>query len=486
MKKQVSNYEVILPLDDEDHFLLLNGLYGAYDVVDKKVGAVLLSGDIDAIPMEEQERLLARGHLCDRHETEKEDLSLIAQVYRKLVREKLLCITLIPTYDCNFRCPYCFEKHRLSCGEEWLKKTMSTEMVDAVFEAIEKEKKRGSRIDRMRIYGGEPLLKENKEIIRYISKKAVDAGLTLDVTTNGYDLDQFIDVLTEYNYSLVFTTLDGTGEDNDKRRVYAGGGGSFEKIINNVGLALSKGLRVSVRINVGPENLDRASDLAEVFEEKGFTGYPGFVYYYTATNGENYPGEDHGVSFRELVKMQTRKGLEKNYAMEHVFRYAFDVYWMRSLIKDKEYYKTTDTACGAETNSLKIDPEGYIYTCTKLVAREDMRVGRVDVEKGKFAYTFDLLKWNNRSVMNLPECMECPYVFICRGGCAYEAYLEKGDISKHCCGQNKEIINDSAIEVCSEIFKKTGERELTKSLKELINSLAPEEKKKLFFAARKG
>ena len=160
----------------------------------------------------------------------------------------------------------------------------------------------------MRIYGGEPLLKENKEIIRYISKKAVDAGLTLDVTTNGYDLDQFIDVLTEYNYSLVFTTLDGTGEDNDKRRVYAGGGGSFEKIINNVGLALSKGLRVSVRINVGPENLDRASDLAEVFEEKGFTGYPGFVYYYTATNGENYPGEDHGVCFRCVLDEVTHKG----------------------------------------------------------------------------------------------------------------------------------------------------------------------------------
>ena len=49
MKKQVSNYEVILPLDDEDHFLLLNGLYGAYDVVDKKVGAVLLSGDNESV-----------------------------------------------------------------------------------------------------------------------------------------------------------------------------------------------------------------------------------------------------------------------------------------------------------------------------------------------------------------------------------------------------------------------------------------------------
>ena len=270
------------------------------------------------------------------------------------------------------------------------------------------------------------------------------------------------------HYSLLFITLDGTREDNDKRRVHVGGGGSFEKIMNNVELALSKGLRVSIRINVGPENLERVYDLAELIEKKGLTAYPDFCYYYTTTSGENYPGADHGVSYRELVEMQVRKGLDKNYAMFHVFKYAFYVDWFRQYIEDKEYFRTGDVACEAGTSNFLIGPEGHIYTCYKFVARDDMRVGRVDVDKGKFAFKFDLLKWKNRRVANMPECMECPYVFTCKGGCAYEAYWEKGDISASCCGQNKEIISDSAIGVCSEIYKKTGERELTRSLKEVI------------------
>ena len=479
MKGQLSKYDVIRPLEDGDHFLLMNGLYGALDVVDKKEGEALLSGDIDAIPGQERERLLARGHLCDSHETQKEDLAILAWMFRKIISENDAVIYLMPTYNCNFRCPYCFESHRLAKGEEWLKKTMSRELVDAVFEALEKEKGRGIRLERMRIYGGEPLLPENKEIIRYISKKSVEAGLPLDVTTNGYNLDQFIDILTEYHYSLIFTTLDGTREDNDKRRVHIGGGGSYEKILDNVGLALAKGLRVSVRINVGPGNIHRVQDLVEVFKEKGFTDYPGFIYVFYATEGENYPGADYGVSLKELVDMQVCKGMDKIHAMEHVAQYAHDVDTTQRVMDYNGYFISNDTACAAEGNAIMVDPEGSIYTCMKLVGRDDMKVGRVDMEKGKFAYTFDLLKWYNRRVMNLPECMECPFVFFCGGGCAYKAYLEKGSITEPCCGEKKDVIAESVTAVCDMTFKEKGEKELSKSLKVLLSSFTPEERKEL-------
>ncbi|MCR5137625.1 MAG: 4Fe-4S cluster-binding domain-containing protein [Oscillospiraceae bacterium] len=84
----------------------------------------------------------------------------MAGSYRKYCAEASLDLMILPTYNCNFRCPYCFERHRLSRGQEWLCKTMSEEMVDAIFKAVEKEKARGVKAGSCTLYGGEPFLEK--------------------------------------------------------------------------------------------------------------------------------------------------------------------------------------------------------------------------------------------------------------------------------------------------------------------------------------
>jgi len=476
---QVSNYEIIIPFDDEKHYLLVNGLYVAMDVVDTAVGEAMLEGNLKALPDDERARLLARGHITDSPETEREDLDIFAGLHRKLAAGRSLCLYILPTYNCNFRCPYCYEKHRLSAGEDWLKKAMSREMVDAVFEAVDKEKARGVRIDRIGLYGGEPLLKENIELIRYISKKAAVAAMELTVTTNGYDLDIFIDILTKYKYNKLQITLDGVREDNDSRRIYSGGGGSYEKILQNAGLALSKGIQTDIRINVGPANLERVHALPRIFEERGFFRYPKFSYYFAPTSGENYPGKDHGVKYSDLVDMLTRNGFEKNDAMMHVSQYNAVYGEIRNLIKSRKYFNPSDSFCGAESGMLLADPEGFLYTCWDFVAMDHMRVGRINTGKGKFAFNFELLKWHTRTVDRMPECAGCPYVFACRGGCASMAFENTGDLTAYYCGENREIFREAAKEACQEVYNKTGERELTRSLKDKTASYTIEERKDL-------
>ena len=65
---------------------------------------------------------------------------------------KALTMTLIPTMNCNFRCPYCYEKDK-----KYPVKKMTTEVMDAIIKYVE------SRIDSVdhifvTWYGGEPLL----------------------------------------------------------------------------------------------------------------------------------------------------------------------------------------------------------------------------------------------------------------------------------------------------------------------------------------
>ncbi len=475
MKTALSNYEIVIPLDDSNS-LLVNGLYGAVDVVDRVEAEALSEGKSEKLDGKELERLKSRGHLTDSPEKEIEDLMILAGVYRRMFAERNLALYILPTYDCNFRCPYCFEKHRLSSGEEWLKKTMSKEMVDKIFAAVEKEKKRGISATKCGLYGGEPFLPENREIIEYIAKKAAAAGMTLHATTNGYSLEKFSDILSEYPFKELQITLDGTKEYNDKRRVYIGGGGSYEKILENIALALAKGIKVSVRINTGPENFERVHELKQVFEDKGFSDHEEFSYYYAPTDGENYPGKDYGVSYSDIVENLTRNGYEKKDAMEHVSIYGHLVSAVNKLLEKQSYLPAVDSYCGAENMMYLVDREGAVYTCWDFAAMDEMRVGRLDTDREKFAFTFDLLKWTFRNVAQMPECMKCPYVFVCRGGCAAQAYREKGDLTKPYCGDAKEIFCNVISVLCEEHFSKTGEREMTKSLKEALLAYTPEER----------
>ena len=476
---QLSNYEVILPLKDKAHYLLYNGVYVAFDVVDKACGQALLEGNLDNLPEEELRRLLSRGHITDSPETETEDIEIIAAVNRKFYQERSLSLMLLPTYDCNFRCPYCVERHRLSCGKEWLKKTMSKDLVDAVFEATEKEKQRGVKVEGLTLYGGEPLLKENADLIRYISGKAIDAGMTLSAVTNGYDLEYYRDILKEYKFKQLQITLDGVREDNDKRRLYIGGGGSYEKILENVALALDAGVEVVIRINVGPENIKRAPELPRIFKERGYADNPLFSYYFAPTEGERYPGKDHGVRYRDLVDMLTDNGFELADAMKKVSYYNNAYGGIQTIIDNKDYFKPRLAHCGAENNQYMVDPEGNIYSCWDFVAMEEMKVGSIDIDKRKYAFNFNLLKWNHRTVDHLPECRSCPYLFVCGGGCAAKVYKEKGDPWTSDCDETKEIFYDTVIEVCGRAFEKTGKGELGKSIKDMLSVYTPEERKDL-------
>lgn len=73
------------------------------------------------------------------------------------------------TYDCNFRCPYCYESEVSEGGRKWTKKTFTKDLVDRAFDAmLEIEPNRQKHSNLITLYGGEPLLAQNHDIIKYI------------------------------------------------------------------------------------------------------------------------------------------------------------------------------------------------------------------------------------------------------------------------------------------------------------------------------
>lgn len=500
-----STYGIILPLIGKDDqpvpgkALLVNGLYGAMDVVDEATASCLRGDDLSALSLSMQERLALRGHITRRNEAdEMADARLLGHVYGKTVGHVGIGPVFLPTYDCNLRCPYCFEKHRLSHGKEWLSCGMSPEMVEAAFAGLKKLQEKGYRMDGCGLYGGEPLLKENKATVRRICEHAREIGLPLSAVTNGYDLDAYIDVLDEFDFRKIQITVDGVGEINDRRRLHRDGLPTYERIMDNIRLALDHGINVSLRVNVNRENIGGIPALMEDLAKRGLKALSweesqrtaeraktdgkkpekGTLSYYFKAVSEA-PDSPNRVTEQEIMDAILKTGMDPLDAILHQSQYSLFLDALRTSMEKKNYPDFHTTFCGAESGALLIGPDGLLYTCYDLVAMEEEAVGYTDVASGSFVYGFNKAKWRLRTSDRMEACRKCSYIFICRGGCAAEAKREHGSCFRENCHEFRETFAFTASRVAGRQWENTGEEELSISLLGPLSRLTEEERKQL-------
>lgn len=489
---RLSNYEIILPLIGEDekliasHALLVNGLFGAMDVVTKEVADRLNSGKIDDLPASLIEHLEKRGHLTQLPlEAETADLKLLSHIHKKILGRNKITLIIMPTYDCNFRCPYCYEQHRLKNGREWLETTMSSQMTDAVFGVLQNYRTKGYKLSECTLYGGEPFLAKNIDTVKKIIQYCKDMDIPLSAISNGYELDSYIDLLGEYGIKNIQISIDGAGKVNDCRRIHKDGLPTYEHIMENAELALEHGIDITLRVNVGPENLHSIGELVEDIKEKGFIDKEKrrlpddkrgkFDYYFKATDVNRQA--KNRISEFDILEELRKAGFDINEAMGLHSQFNLMANRLKTMLKDKKYADYSPSFCGAEDGMLVVDPFGKVHTCWTAVGKKDEAlVGFVDVESKKFLVNFNKAKWRMRTVDLMERCSVCPYAFICRGGCAAHALNMHGSYFREYCGEFKEMFDFTASHVAGTYWSKTRQEELSLTLKEPLSRLTEEQR----------
>ena len=469
---RVSTYEIILPLigkDDkiiEGKALLVNGLYGALDVVDEATASKLREERFAEIPFALRERLTQRGHITRKDEAgELADAQLLGRVWRKLIGHSGRGPVILPTYNCNFRCPYCFERHRLTRGQEWLGHEMNPEMVDAVFAALQKQREQGHKVNSC-----------------------------------------YIDLLEEFGFSHLQVTIDGVGELNDRRRLHRDGVPTYDRILKNVALALEHGVDISLRVNVNGDNIGGIKALIDDLTARGLhearreermqadkeareaekAGKPRpkrkgfFSYYFKAVS------EDHNsptkVTEQQVMDAIIAAGIPPMDAIEKQSQYSMPMQGLYAAMKKEDFPSFSPAFCGSEQGMLVIGPDGLIYPCWDLVAMEEDAVGFTDEATGRFFFNFGKAKWRTRTSDLMKPCQTCPYIFICRGGCAPEAKRVHGSYFRENCGEAKEIFAFVAPRVVGAKWEETGEDELSISLAGPLARLTEAERETLMTA----
>jgi uncharacterized protein len=450
---RTSSYTIYVDLPEDDGEMLLVHTYtGAFDRVSRRVATWVRSleagrppkplygewtpepsGDVDGgeagRPTEATIEILhRRGYLTPMTREEEEEFftRFVEKLHARHLR-RWPSYLFMPTYDCNLRCAYCFQDHMRTDGRfAHLLRRMTPGMVDRLFAAMPRiEALHGIPADAtpqldIGFFGGEPLLAANREIVEQVIRRGRERGeARFWAISNGTELDAYADLLGPAGLGSIQITLDGPPAEHDRRRVYADGQGSWDRIARNVDLALERGAQVAIRTNVDRANLGGLAALAAEIAARGWDRHPGFssqVAPVRASNGKTDAGTtlDAWELDRHLTAMrQDDPRLAVLGRLDDGLRQqARRIFARRGLPAFKPSF------CSAHTGMYIFDPFGDIYACWEKTGDEKVRIGHVD-EGSEVHFNFDLRSlWQKRTVASNPVCLKCRYNLFCGGGCA--------------------------------------------------------------------
>jgi uncharacterized protein len=464
---RASSYTVYVDLPGKsDDMLLVHGYTGAYDKVSRRVATYLRSletrrppkplyGDwspepeVDGHAPAPSERtietLKSRGYLTELSPQEEEDtFAHLASILHERKVRQMPTYMLMPTYNCNLRCAYCFQDHmRTDPRFRHLLRTMTPQVVDRIFaampqiEAMHGVTGDGPRHRSIGFFGGEPLLEASRPIVQRILEKAREIGTaSFSAVTNGTDLHAYEDLLSPDGIAALQVTLDGPSGEHDRRRIYADGSGSYERIARNISMALDRGVRVIIRFNADRKNLHDLPALVEDFAARGWSGHQRFSIYVAPLRAENGKTDAKSTFDTWELGQAVTDLIEAHPQLAMIDRPDDTIKGQaRRIFRDASSAAPDfrESFCSAHTRMYIFDVFADIYACWEKTGDPSIRIGHLE-EDGTVALNMTVNNlWKSRTVASNPVCRRCRYAFYCGGGCAVLAANKTGKFHANFC-----------------------------------------------------
>jgi len=258
------------------------------------------------------------------------------------------------TDRCNFRCIYCMPKSVFNRGFKFLPH-------DALlsFEEIERLARLfvAQGVQKIRITGGEPLLRRNIE--QLIEKLATLPGIELTLTTNGSKLAQKAKALKEAGLHRITVSLDAL--DDATFRHLAGGGHSVKDVLDGIDAATAVGFD-SIKINmVVKHGINNHAILPMVKYFRGSGHVLRFIEFMDVGTANGWK-LDEVLPSRDIIRL-----IDSEYPVEPVNPKHFSEVAKRWRYKDGAgeigvISSVTQAFCASCTR-LRLSPEGGLFTC---------------------------------------------------------------------------------------------------------------------------
>ena len=360
--------------------------------------------------LEELHELMAAGQLFSAD-------AEIPPVFAAKPIVKSLCLHI--AHDCNLRCGYCFASTG-SFGHD--RGLMSPEVACRAVDFLLEHggSRKHAEID---FFGGEPLLNMAtvRAAVAHIRKREAETGkiFNLTLTTNAVLLNQEnLDFLNQENIQLILS-IDGRREVHDRMRPFAGGVGSYDKVLANMHKAVDsrQGANYYARGTYTAYNLDFAADVLALADE-GFG----------RLSVEPVVAKDapYGLCEEQLPELFAQYDLlAAEYLRRHREGNGFDFFHFNVDLENGPCLTKRLSGCGAGHEYYAVTPDGDLYPCHQFVGRDDFKVGTVfaGIDQPDLCDEF-----RQAHVLTKPECRRCWARFYCSGGCHANAEAFHGSI----------------------------------------------------------
>lgn len=313
------------------------------------------------------------------------------------------------TDRCNLRCDYCYTAH--SSAE--MSPATGRAAIDAVFRSAAAH---GYRAVKLKYAGGEPLLRFPRvlELHRYAQAQAdrLELALAGIVLSNGTLLTAEMVAQMRAAGLRLMLSLDGVGAVHDCQRHYADGRGSFAEVARAVDLALAGGLTPEISITISGRNAEGLAETVGWVLERDLPFSLNFYREHSFSDGQSdLRLEDERIIAGMLAAYRV---IETNLPQRSL---------LGSLVDRANLSAPHLRTCSAGQSYLAFDPQGRIAKCQMDLAHPVTDCADPDPLATCRASDIGLC---NPIVDAKAECRDCPWRYVCGGGCPLQAQRTAG------------------------------------------------------------
>ena len=362
--------------------------------------------------------------------------------YKEAIKDtqsKIYSFIICPTYSCNMRCIYCYQQG----NDDLNKKVICEENLFKIFNYIEKEEIKIKQQNKdykifIELFGGEPIQSCNRDVLQMIFDFARKNKYFVVSTTNGVEIDQFYDLFLTYNgyIGAIHTTIDGTKEYHNSRRIYKKDCNSFDRIIKNIEFLIELGIFVTLSINIDKNNIYQLKEIIDFCEIKNWFSNKYFQLQIGRVDDRLFETNYEGIiSEGEILEYIYNLNLDsegKNIKCSFLKTLSSISKKFNTSLNKYEYGRPTFHYCWATDPSTYvkyIDSDLNVFRCTYTVGREDLSLGKLDDINNDTAYFYE------HNLFKLQKCLNCKIGGYCSGGCKLSSSI---DLERQC---NYEVDN---------------------------------------------
>lgn len=333
--------------------------------------------------------------------------------------------------QCNLACKYCFlGNNDVQKRARFSSASMTKETAEKALQFFARQIKLSNAVDDFNhpiiiFYGGEPLL--NFEVLDYVAERInemrtsdpIFKNAELSVVTNGTLLDVGkVKRLQQLNVGIGIS-IDGFTETSNAMRVDVSNKPAYPRILSALELCRDLGVDVSLSVTLSEETVkhkDEVLNLIKRFKIKSL-GFNILMSSEAFPLPSDYSERAARFIIDEFISLRDR-GVYEDRMMRK----------LKAFTKAQVYYSDCAATSGGQ---IVIAPNGRVGICHGCL--HDKKYFVTDVDDSSFCASKHptYLEWASLSPVNKEECLDCPALGICGGGCPINAMNAKSENTIH-------------------------------------------------------